>query len=422
MSPERRSRRPHRRSFGLLWFGQAISQIGDYIAYFTLPAFVSVLTSRATDFAIIFAAENIPTLLFGFSAGVLLDRMSLRWAALIADAGRAVAFTSLAVFAAGSAPPLWTLYVISFLVGTMAAGFNAALPSFLPSVVPPEEVAAANSRLSFTQQVAFVVAPAVGGFVVQAWGFTVAFLINAMTFVASIVSLAFVRVAYPIERSAQREPFLDELREGLRYLWSHPHLRYATLAAAVTNLLVAFIESMLVLIGKEVFGIEDFAQLGIVFAALGAGGVLGALTAPGVINRLGLGRALIAGMFLFPSAILATAFQRTIPGVAITLGVSLIAVPWINIAIITMRQTLTPGRLLGRVTAASRSIAWGTLPIGAILTGVLADQFVGLRTLILVAPVTVLGAAVLLTRTELWSTPASAAGEFNPEPPEQAPA
>ncbi len=394
---------PIGRPFTLLWLGQAISQLGDYIAYFTLPAFVSVLTSRATDFALVFAAENVPTLLFGFSAGVLLDRVSLRAAALVADLGRALAFAMLAVFAASGAPSIWILFLVSFAVGTLAAGFNAALPSFLPAVVAPDRVTSANARLSFTQQLAFVVAPAIGGLIVQAWGFTVAFIINAATFIASVISLMFVKAQRVMERAEERTSFSDELKEGLRYLWQHPVLKPATLAAAATNLVVAFIESMLVLLGREVFGIEDFARLGIVFGALGAGGVVGAATASRIIQRLGLGRTLIIGMFVFGLGTLATALQRTVPGVAVSLGAALIGVPWINIAIITMRQTMTPDALLGRVTSASRSIAWGTLPIGAVIAGLLADEFVGLETLTYAAPVFLLGVAALMLRTELWS-------------------
>jgi MFS family permease len=389
------------RQFNLLWFGQAISQVGDYIAYFTLPAFVSVLTNRASDFAAIFAAENIPTLLFGFSAGVLLDRVSLRFAALIADVGRAAAFLLLALYASTSAPSMWVFILLSFAIGSLAAGFNAALPSFLPSIVHKDRLTTANARLSFTQQVAFVGAPALGGLIVTIWGFSVAFLINASTFVVSAVSLMLVRSARVKQTAATTRGFKEELAEGLRFVWREPMLRYATLAAAAGNVVFAFIESLLVLIGREVFGIDEFSQLGIVFGALGMGGVIGALTATRAIARLGLGRTVIAGMVLFALGLTGMALQASVVGVSIALLIAVVGIPWINVAIITIRQTRTPDHLLGRVTAASRSVAWGTLPIGALVAGYLTDEVLDLRTMTYLAPAFLAAIAVGLAVTPL---------------------
>ena len=389
------------RQFGLLWFGQAISQVGDYIAYFTLPAFVSVLTSRASDFAAIFAAENIPTLLFGFSAGVFLDRVSFRLTALLADLGRAAAFLVLALYAATDAPAMWVFVALSFAIGSLAAGFNAALPSFLPFVVDRSQLAAANARLSFTQQIAFVGAPALGGLIVTIWGFPVAFVINAATFVMSALSLLMVRADRPKETTRTHTSFRDELVEGLRFVWRSPMLRYSTLAAAAGNVVFAFIESLLVLIGREVFGIDDFGQLGLVFGALGLGGVIGAVTATTVVDRLGLGRTVIAGLAIFAIGLTGLTMQRTLAGVAAMLFVALIGIPWINIAIITIRQTHTPDELLGRVTAASRSIAWGTLPIGALVAGYLTDEVLDLRTMTVLAPIFLFAIAAGLTFTPL---------------------
>ena len=403
VTADRQRTRPLGTRFYVLWFGQAISQIGDYIAYFTVPAFVSVLTNRATDFAVVFAAENVPTLLFGFTLGVFLDRFPFRVTAIVTDIGRVAAFALLAGLAAAEAPDIWLLFVISFAIGSFAAGFNAALPSFLPAIVDSDHIATANARLSMTQQVSFVAAPALGGAIVALWGFTVAFLINAATFLVSAFSLAALRADRPLDDAPERRGFRHELREGLAFLWREPMLRYATLAAAAANLVIAFIESMLVLIGREIFGIDDFGQLGAVFGALGVGGILGAVAAPYAIRRLGLGRAIIGGLCLLAFGLLLVAVQATTVGVAIALAIALAGVPIVNIAIVTVRQTKTPEALLGRVTSASRSIAWGALPVGALISGILADKVIGLEAMLYVTPAVLAGVALALTRTPLWA-------------------
>ncbi|NIQ94340.1 MAG: MFS transporter, partial [Desulfuromonadales bacterium] len=104
--------------FYALWAGQTISQLGDYIAYFTIPAFVRyVITDRPLDFGLIYAAESFPTFLVGVFAGVLIDRMRLRPLMIVADLVRAGAFVVLARLAAGSSPGVASVLAISFLVG-----------------------------------------------------------------------------------------------------------------------------------------------------------------------------------------------------------------------------------------------------------------------------------------------------------------
>ena len=117
--------------FTALWIGQTVSLFGDYIAYLTIPLFLKELTERAFDFGLIAAAENIPTLLFGFLGGVLLDRFRLRPILIIGDLLRAAAFILLAIFSTNTGFQVWMLLPFSFLVGSLAASFNAGLQAFL---------------------------------------------------------------------------------------------------------------------------------------------------------------------------------------------------------------------------------------------------------------------------------------------------
>lgn len=397
------------RAFRFVWMGQAVSQLGDYIAFFTLPAFVAELTRRATDFGIVFAAENIPTLLFGFVGGVVLDRVNLRLASVVADLARAAAFILLAFNASSESLSIAALVAIAFFIGSMAAAFNSALQAFIPAVATDAQLPAANARLSLAQTFAFAVGPAIGGLIVGIWGFGVAFAINAATFAISALSLTFVRPIRDFDRS-RRGVFTEDLKAGFTYLWRHTQLRLASLGAAAVNLVTGFVEATLVLVGREVLGIEDFTSLGIVFAAIGVSSIVGSLSGEWVIDRLGLGRSFIVGMGTVGVGAFALALQSTLPGAIITLSVAFIGVPWLNIALVTMRQVYTPKDMLGRVISASRAVAWSSLPVGAMLSGVLADRVFGFRTTAMIGPGLLVLAALVLMRSALWSATVSEDG------------
>lgn len=389
--------------FNALWLGQTVSQFGDYIAYFTVPAFVLGLSNRATDFTNIYAAESLPTLIFGFAGGVIIDRLSRRRLAVATDILRALAFLLLAMLAADERLEIWMLVALSFVIGTLAAAFNSALMSFVPSVVEPQLLAIANGRLVVSQQIAFATGPVIGAAIVSVADFPTAFLINSLTFVVSALSLL---IARPRTRQLkpEAEGFLAQLIEGLRFIWQEKVLRYSVIALAVANLVTAFVEATLVLLGQEVFGIPDLFQIGIVFGGLGAGGVVGALTASGVIRRLGLGRTAVSGILLFGVGLLAMAVQRQLLVVAMTAFVGFIGLPWLNVSIVTIRQKVSPDELLGRVTAASRAIAWGSLPVGAMASGYLADRVLDLKTLTLYAPMLIILVGLALIPTVVWRT------------------
>lgn len=389
------------RPFNALWFGQTISLFGDYISLFTIPAFALSLTDRTTDFTNIYAAENVPTLIFGFVGGVIIDRVSRRRLALFADVMRAVAFGFLALLAASGETEIWMLVVFAFVIGSFAAGFNSALMSFVPSLVRPEHLTVANGRMAVSQQIAFATGPVLGAVLVQLTSFPFAFAVNGLTFVASALSLLIARPTIRQPRPA-KSGFLDQLTEGLLFIWRTKVLRYTVIGAAGANFVTALFESSIVKMGKEVFGLEDTFAVGWILGALGAGGVVGALTAAAVIRRVGIGRIPVIGLVLFGAGLAVMARQRTIPTISVAAFVGFIGVPWLNVAIVTIRQQVSPNAILGRVTAASRAVAWGSLPMGAVTAGYLADNVFDLTTLAEYGPLLMIILGLALIPTVVW--------------------
>ena len=396
--------------FAAVWIGQTVSLFGDYIAYLTIPLFLESLTNRALYFGLVSAFENIPTLLFGFIGGVLLDRFRLKPVLIIGDLLRASAFVALAIASDNAGFQVWMLLPFSFLVGSLAASFNAGLQSFIPAVVPPRLLTNANSRLSFSQQLAFLLGPIAGGFIVLTLGFPAAFTFNAITFVVSAASFFFIRA--PVDRQLPATGrFLTEVKEGWTYLWTETRIRLTTLAGSMGNFVTGFVEAALVLIGARILRTDDPAQLGPFVASMGAGGLLGAFTAASVIRVIGIGRTFITGMTLFGVGLFSMTFATGLPSVAAILVVAFMGLVWTNVSMTTMRQLYTPDHLLGRVTATARALAWGSLPFGALFGTALADR-IGLLTIVRVGTVLIVAFALFLISTSVWH--AEAVNEHGP--------
>jgi predicted MFS family arabinose efflux permease len=198
-----------------------------------------------------------------------------------------------------------------------------------------------------------------------------------------------------------RSSFAAEAWHGLRFLWNEPRLRASTIAAATANAAVGFLESTLVIIGTDLLGASE-SQLGILFMTLGFGGIVGALFAPGLVRKFGLGRVLTGGLFLFGVMFL-LAVRSTYGFVAISIFFAMfVGLSLVNVPLATIRQTYTPAPMLGRVISAARAIGWSTLPVGALLGTALADN-AGYRQVAEFAPLLLVITAIGLLFTPIWS-------------------
>lgn len=393
--------------------GQAISLLGDYVAYVTVPLFMVELTGRGFDLGLTAAAETIPTLLFGFTAGVVLDRVSIKPILIGADLIRALAFVLLALGAATGAAVPWMVFLAAFVVGSLATFFNSGLEAILPSVIPDDHLVVVNSHLALSRTAAFALGPALGGVLISVGGgFPTAFLTNAATFVVSAILLASVRVRDNI-RANRGEPFFGSLRSGVAFLLGHTHLRWITIGAAVVNFVFAPLEALLFLFvpsylagGITVPSFLDFlfADEALVGVFIGLEAALASIAiafGPRIAKRVHLGRMFVVGLMLFGVGFLAMVASHSFWGF-IPAGIGVAGVGMANIAIVTLRQRLSPPAMLGRVVAASRTISWSLIPAGAAIGGALADA-AGLLPVYIIGAGAVVATALFLMRTAVWT-------------------
>ena len=200
--------------------------------------------------------------------------------------------------------------------------------------------------------------------------------------------------------TATPEPVRAALGTGLRFLWRERPLRWATAAAAFTNFAFAPLAAVMTLYAEDELGISDEAALGIFFAVFSAVGALGVTVAPALVARIGLGPSFVTGGTIFG---IGAAVVGMVDGwwAVAPFGIATAGVSINQVAFVTMRQRLTPTDMMGRVIAASRTLSWVGIPVGAALGGVLGETL-GLRPLFIGGGVVIAAAAVALVISPLW--------------------
>jgi MFS family permease len=387
--------------FRPLYAGVAVSLLGNYVAYLTLPLLILQVVESAESalpFSLAYALETAPTLIFGLVGGVILDRVRLRWAMIVSDIVRASAFFYLA--SSTDVITLEWIFAASFLVGSFSAVYENSLYAILPAIVSRDQLARANGLIAATQAAMFASGPMLAGTMAALAGPAPGLWFNGATFLFSAAAIYLVGPVGMIPTDEEeRAGFITETLNGFRYLIGEHRLRDSTITAAVANLVFGFIEATFVVMATEVLGTTSDAQIGVLITAFGVGSIVGASAAPRVINFLGLGRTMILGMFTMATGMALLVFSRY--GVlALSFAfVMLVGIGLVNVPIATIRQLYTPSSMLGRVITASRALSWGTLPIGAMAGALLAHQ-------ISYAP-TVRATPLLLLALTLWlfSTP-----------------
>lgn len=373
-----------RRDFGLLWVGQTVSLAGSQATLVAAPVVaVTVLHASPGQVGLLSAAETAAYLVIALPAGVLVDRIGPRVVMAGANLMRLLLTACLAVLLAGHLLSFSLFLTATALAGGFGVLFDVAYPTLVPSLVPSDSLLSANARLSATQAGTQVVGPGAGGFVVGLAGATIAYVVDAASFLVSLATLGLIRkprAAGLAMAEAGKVGFGTALTAGLRYSLRDGILRAGMLWSGTANVFVIVVESIGVLYLLRSLGLSP-AAVGVVLALGALGGVAGGVAAGTMSRAIGSSRVTWMAMTLF-----------ALPGLLIPLsgqGVreGLFAVGWIawtfsatlaSINLSAYRQQTCPPELLGRVNACVRWVTWGTLPLGGLLGAGLAS-WIGVR-------------------------------------------
>jgi len=363
-----------------LWGAQTVSTVGTQITLIALPlTAILVLDASAFEVAALTAMDTLPFLLFALPAGIWVDRLRRRPLMIVADVGRAAALLSIPIVYAIGGLSLGHLFVVGFVVGTLGVAFDLSYLSYLPSLVGREQVATGNARLEATRSAAQAAGPGIGGALVGLFGAPVAILADALSYLFSAGLLAFIRLAEP-EPVAERRSALSELREGIGYVFRQPYLRALTLAIAGSNLFTFMVVALFMVYAVRNLGLS--AQLiGLVFTTANVAGLAGAIVSGRVVARVGLGRTIVGTSILASVSWLSVPLAPVSNPLPVVIAGAL-AGPFFgvmfNLNQLSLRQAITPERLMGRMNSVVRFMYWGTMPAGSFAGGALATV-IGIR-------------------------------------------
>lgn len=362
--------------FDKLSFAAGISNLGDGAFGAAFPLLVASLTRDPALVAGATFASRLPWFLFALISGALVDRMDRQRVMVVVNSLRALGFGLLALSVATASVDIVVVYVVAFALGVAETFFDTSSEAIIPRLVEPEHLPAANARLQGLEFVANSFAgPPLGAFL-----FTVMmaapFIFNAGSYAVAAVALALIGGGYRSHR-APTMAMRQEIGAGLAWLWGQRVVRTVSMLAGATNMLTFAIIAVFVLYAQDILDVSDTGY-GVMLATIGVGGLAGALFAPRVVARLGPGGTLRLALFT-QLAVVAVFTLLTSPVAAGALlffyGATISM--W-NVVSVSLRQSLTPDELRGRVAGAARTLAFGSMPIGALLGGMVASAF-GLR-------------------------------------------
>lgn len=373
--------------FMKLWFGQTISELGSQVTGLALSlTAVLFLHATASEMGVLEALQSAPFLLALF-AGVLVDRVRRRPLLMIADSGRLVFLGLIPLLFLLHALRMWVLFSVVFAVGCLTVLFDISYQSYLPSVVKNSALVEGNSRLETTRATSAIIGPAAAGALVQWMSAPLALLIDAGSYLVSVLSLLSIRHSETMPPPLSEQKITRQIREGLAFVFRHPFLRAIVIVTGIANFFSGVTGAVMVLYAVRGLGMNA-SLLGMVYALDAVGAAFGAVMGGRLGKSVGVGWAIIIGQIsaTVGGLILPLAHRPTGVGflfyVASGVLVSFGAVAY-NVNQVSARQAITPSQLLGRMTASIRFIIWGIMPFGSLVGGFLGSH-IGMRPTLII--------------------------------------
>jgi MFS family permease len=380
--------------FTALWIGQTVSELGSRVSGFVFPLIAFAMTGSALLAALAEALHLLGLAATLLPAGVLADRFDRGRLMRLASGAGVLLYSSLAVAALADRLTIGHLLVVALLTGVGAGLFAPAETSAVRTVVPAEDLATALSQNQARQHVASLLGAPLGGVLYGAarWA---PFLADAVSFACSWVLLGRIRsdLSAPTYDGPRRRVRTD-LREGFEFIWTRPFFRVLMVWAALSNLVVnaLFFVAILRLIQG---GFHPF-QIGLVETAAGVFGILGAIVAPWLIDRIATGRLTVVVAWSFVPLVLPMVLWNNPLAVAAALSFGLFLNPAGNAGIGAYRIAVTPRELIGRTQSTTQFTSMATMPLAPVLAGALLS---GLGGLAAIAVLAALAAGVALVPT-----------------------
>jgi len=315
---------------------------------------------------------TVPYILFQLPAGAVMDRVKRRRLMIAGDVIRLLALGSIPLVGWLGRLTIVQVATVAFIEATMFVFFRLGEVAAIRIVVPPQQHAAALSQNEARLRAANLLGNPIGGFLFDA-GRTLPFLADALTYVASLVTLLLIRAPFEEARSPERRNALAEIREGIGWLWGQHYVLIVNSAASATNAVFQIVV-LVVIVAERQRGASGFL-IGLVLGGFGLGGVIGSLAGAWIARRVRVNWLIISTTWMWAALTPLVGVLGNPVLLALLLGsLALMGAVW-NVATGTVYYRLVPDRLIARVSSVGSLTAFGALPIGALLAGLLVQAY-----------------------------------------------
>ncbi len=379
-----------KKNFFLLWFGQIVSQFGDRLTQIALVGLVSQVSMSSSHLALVMSMAIIPAFIISPIAGVYIDRWSKRKTMYISDLLRGFFILLIPLFFL-KFKSFVAVYVLIFLSFSAGRFFIPAKMAFIPEVSKKEDVFLANSLISITATIAAVIGFGLGGIIVEKWGVTTAFSLDAATFFVSSLAVFFITVkgkgAFKVDDiihlgkevvSEVKRSFIWEFREGIKYILSSHETKYAFkmflfLFSYIGGLYVVFIRFI-----QEALS-SVTTSLGFVTVSLGSGIFLGSLVYGRIAHKFSVKKIislslLFISLYIIFFVVSLRAYPRTIYAIFLAFGLGLITSP-IFVGINALIHKESDKKVLGRIFSGLEFTSHLGFLVSMFICAALADIF-----------------------------------------------
>jgi MFS family permease len=389
------------RSFLKLWAGQSVSLVGSAVTSLALPlTAIYTLHTSAAQLGLLKTVQWLPYILFSLHLGAWTDRRRRKSLMIGANLGQAIVLCAIVALALTHVLTLPVLIVAVFITGGLTVAFDLSYNAYLPSLVDRDLLIQANSRLQTSASVAVIGGPGLGGLLVQLLTAPVALLADAASYLFSVVSLLWIRQPEPVPAAKPEGPGVTaQIKTGLKVVLGDPLLRALVGTSAFFNLFAQWISVLIILFAVHVLRLPAGA-IGLMVGTPAVGAIAGSLIANRVSKRFGIGPTVMACVVFECAVLLAIPFApASHPAwaavmIAVVLAASGLGSALSSIVGISVRQSVTPPELYGRMTATYRFVSFGVIALGSLFGG-LAGQAFGLRPALLYG-------AIGLQSTIIW--------------------
>ncbi|MBX3654264.1 MAG: MFS transporter [Ramlibacter sp.] len=362
--------------FARLAWSNLAAQSAEQLSLAAVPIVaVLALGAGAGEIGTLGVAQTLPFLLLSIPFGLLADRTSRRRLIVLAEGLRALTLVALLLAVATGHLSLGLLAALGFLGAVGTVGFSVAAPALVPALVPREALARANGRLELARSMAYAGGPALAGALVSWAGGTATFTLAAMLSAAAVACVW--GVAEPARPEQPPRHPLRDLKDGAAMVWGHALLRPIILTAVAWNISWFVLQAAYVPYAMRALGLSAGA-VGVTLAGYGSGMVVGALLAGRIVRAMPFGRAIQLGPAVSVLAAATMVATLLVPSGWLA-GLSFFffgvgPIVW-TITSTTLRQTVTPNAMLGRVGAIFLTVNAGARPVGAALGGLVGAHW-----------------------------------------------